>query len=121
MNLNRKLLKNTTDIYLNGTGQTGAVQNIVFNTNASRSPVMFYCTQGDTAFAFMVPINGDIPSIKEMNKQVIAGTIPNISVAAAGSAPGEMRFKVENKTSMGTLIHIVYGHTGAEWLGTGNA
>lgn len=119
--LNSKLSKNATEIYLNGTGQDGAAQNVVFNTNASRSPVMFYCTQADTAFAFMVAINGDITSIKEMSKQIIAGTVPSISVAAAGSAPGEMRFKLENKTSMGTLIHIVYGHTGAEWLRTSNA
>ena len=119
--LNRNIKKNTTEIYLNGTGQAGSVQNVVFNTTASRSPVMFYCTQGDTSFAFMVAINGDIATIKEMAKQVMAGTIPSISVAAAGEAPGEMRFKIENKTSMGTLIHIIYGHTDAEWLRTSNA
>lgn len=82
---------------------------------------MFYCTQGDVSFAFMVAINGSISVIKMLNRQVIAGTLPDVTVSAAGSAPGEMRLKIENKTSMGTLIHIVYGNIAAEWLRTSNA
>lgn len=119
--LNRNLQRNTTTVYLEGAEQTGSVQNVIFNTPASRSPIMFYCTQGDVSFAFMVAINGSISVIKMLNRQVIAGTLPDVTVSAAGSAPGEMRLKIENKTSMGTLIHIVYGNIAAEWLRTSNA
>lgn len=121
LELNRNSLRNTTTVYLEGAEQTGSVQNVIFNTPASRSPIMFYCTQGDVSFAFMVAINGSISVIKMLNRQVVAGTLPDVTVSAAGSAPGEMRLKIENKTSMGTLIHIVYGNIAAEWLRTSNA
>ena len=106
---------------MSGKGQTGAAQNVVFNTPASRQPVIFYCTQGTNPFAFMISVDGNIDSITNMEKIEIAGNVPDIIVAAAGSAPGEYRIKLENQTNMGTSMYIIFGDIGAKHISTSNA
>ena len=115
------MVKNATNVYLSGKDQTGAIQNVVFYTPASRQPIIFYCTQGVNSFAFIISVNGNIDTITNMEKTVIAGTIPDIIVAAAGYAPGEYRIKLENRTNMGTSMYIIFGDIGAQHVSTSNA
>ena len=114
------MIKNSTNVYLSGKGQTGAIQNVVFNTPASRQPIVFYCTQGANSFAFMISVNGNIDSITTAEKVVIAGSVPDIIVAVAGSAPGEYRIKLENQTNMGTSMYIIFGDIGAKHISASN-
>lgn len=114
------MVKNTTNVYLSGKGQAGDIQNVIFDTPASRQPVIFYCTQGANSFAFMISVNGNIDSITTADKVILAGSVPDIIVAVAGSAPGEYRIKLENQTNMGTSMYIIFGDIGAKYISTSN-